>query len=51
MSVLETDILEGNERFIIDMMKGNMLMEKNIESRLHKISERASTYFQDWTFT
>ena len=27
MSVLETDILESNERFIIDMMKENMLME------------------------
>ena len=30
MSVLETDILESNERFIIDMMKENMLMEKTL---------------------
>ena len=30
MSVLETDILGSNERFIIDMMKENMLMEKTM---------------------
>ena len=26
MSVLETDILESNERFMIDMMKENMFI-------------------------
>ena len=36
MPVLETDILESNERSIIDMMKENMLMEKTMNQEYIK---------------